>query len=325
MNQFIQDDFAETLFPARSSLAKFVMPNPRFPLREVIAISFSGGKTSGYMLAMVLRHFRQYEPNRKIVVTFCNTGLEHEETLKFVQRCDEHFNANVVWLEAVVTHGERIGIRHKIVNFETASRNGEPFEEVVKKHGVQNKSYPNCNGRLKVEVMSSYFSSLGISKHDRSFAIGIRSDEIHRVKYDGMLNDGLFYPCADAGVTKRDVNAWWRTQPFNLNIPEHYGNCVTCWKKSDRKLFTIAAENPSAFDFMARMERDYGLAGGERKDGQERQARTFFRKNRSANDILQACKQPFIPFVDGKFIPFDDELDIGGSCGDSCEIGADED
>jgi hypothetical protein len=170
--------------------------------------------------------------------------------------------------------------------------------------------------------MQNYHKSIGWKRHTYSSAAGIRADEIDRISYNAMT-DGVFYPCADAGVTKRDVRAWWLTQDFRLEIPEHYGNCVTCWKKSDRKLLTIAKENPSAFDFMDRMEKQYAFSGGERRDGSPKFARTFFRKNRTAQDILQLSQQPFEKFVDGKFIPFDDDLDIGSGCGESCEIGAD--
>lgn len=314
----LEDD----LFPPMRDLAKFIPPSDRYPLREKINISFSGGATSGYMLKMLLDHFREHEPQREISVTFCNTGLEHEKTLEFVDKCDKAWDANVVWLEAVVTHGDRVGIRHKIVSYETASRKGEPFEEYIKKYGIPCASHPQCNSRLKVEVMESYKKSIGWHHSKTSAAVGIRADEIDRISLEGMQK-GIFYPCIDAGVTKRDVRAWWLTQPFRLEIPEHYGNCVTCWKKSDRKLLTIAKENPSAFDFMARMESLYGFAGGERRDGAEKERRVFFRRKRTALDILEASRQPFTPFVDGKFIPFDDELDVGGGCGESCEIGAD--
>lgn len=319
----MQLSFTDKIFPPRTKLAKFVFPSERFPLREKISVSFSGGKTSAYMLAMILAAKRAGEIEQEIVVTFCNTGLEHEETLLFVERCANHFEVDVVWLEAVVTHGDRVGIRHKIVSFETASRNGEPFEQYIKKHGIPNAAFPQCNSRLKLDVMESYRRSIGWKSGSYSTAIGIRSDEVDRISFEGMANEGLFYPCVDAGIYKRDVQAYWSKMPFNLNIPEHYGNCVTCWKKSDRKLMTIAKENPGAFDFMDRMEQQYGFAGGERRDGQAKERRVFFRKNRTAQDILEACKRPFTPFVDGAFIPFDDDLDLGSGCGESCEVGAD--
>lgn len=312
----------DTFFPPMRDLPKFIYPPERYSLREKISISFSGGATSGMMLKLLLDHFRKYEPQREILVTFCNTGLEHEKTLDFVQKCNDAFDANVIWLEAVITHGERIGIQHRVVNYETASRNGEPYEQAVLKYGIFNKNYPNCNGRLKTEVMQHFHRSIGWSKKSYSSAVGIRADEIDRISFNAM-QQGIFYPCADSGITKRDVRSWWATQPFKLEIPEHYGNCITCWKKSDRKLLTIAKENPSAFDFMDRMERQNSECGGASKDGSARTAQSFFRENRTARDILELSQKPFTPFIDGKFIPFDDDLDIGSGCGESCEIGAD--
>lgn len=316
-----------TLFTARRRVAQkpFVYPSERYPLREKIAISFSGGKTSAYMTKMLLDHFRKHEPEREVSVVFANTGQEHEETLKFVQRCDEAFGFGVTWIEAVVNPKKGKGIRHKIVNFETAARNGEPFEAAIAKHGVFNRMYPNCTGRLKDEPIQAFLRDhLGWAKGSYSSAIGIRADEMDRVSMTGMLTRGFFYPCVDAGVTKEDVREWWVDQEFNLNIPEHWGNCTWCHKKSMRKLLTLAKNNPEFFEFPARMEAEYALAGGERKDGQPRQARVFFRGNRSAADILRLAQtEDFEEFTDDKFIPFDDDLDVGSGCGESCEIGAD--
>lgn len=302
----------------------FVYPK-RYPLKDRISISFSGGKTSAYMTKMLLDHFRKHEPWREIVVTFANTGQEHEETLKFVQRCDEAFGFGVVWLEAVVNPQKGKGIRHKIVTFETASRLGEPFESYIAKHGIPNQMYNQCTSRLKTEPMESYRREIGWKKGTFSTAIGIRADEVDRVSFTGMTKWDLFYPCADAGVTKEDVRKWWALQEFNLNIPEHLGNCTWCWKKSPRKLLTLALNHPEVFKFPARMEREYALAGGERKDGEARKPRRFFRGEKTAVDLLLEAQGNFTPFEDDKFIPFDDELDVGGACGDSCEIYSDSD
>jgi len=74
------------------------------------------------------------------------------------------------------------------------------------------------------------------------------------------------------------------------------------------------------------MEETYALAGGERRDGEARKPRVFFRGERKATDILrEAAEGNFTPFEDDKFIPFDEDLDVGGSCGDSCEIYSDQD
>ncbi len=73
---------------------------------DKLAISFSGGRTSAVMTKILLDKF----PEKEIIITFANTGLEHPDTLRFVKDCDENiFNNKVVWIEGVTTHGKRKG------------------------------------------------------------------------------------------------------------------------------------------------------------------------------------------------------------------------
>ena len=60
------------------------------------------------------------------VVCFCNTGKEHESTLDFVRDIEKEWNMPIVWLEFT-----RNPQKFKVVNYETASRNGEPFAELI--------------------------------------------------------------------------------------------------------------------------------------------------------------------------------------------------
>jgi hypothetical protein len=310
--------------PIFNGMKPFVHPK-RYPLKDRISISFSGGKTSAYMTKMLLDYFRQHEPWREIVVTFANTGQEHEETLKFVERCDKEFGFGVVWLEAVVNPKARKATGFRVVNFETASRKGEPFEDVIKKYGIPNKMYNHCTRETKLQPMIAYYDSIGWKYGDYSVAIGIRADEIDRVSAKAM-SKGAFYPCVDAGVTKEDVRQWWLEQRFNLNIPEHLGNCTWCWKKSIRKLMTLTQSHPEIFEFPRRMEAEHAMSGGKRRDGSPKTPRTFFRENNSVESLFaRAAEGNFVPFEDDKFIPFDEDLDVGGSCGDSCEIYSDQD
>lgn len=57
-----------------------------------VYIAFSGGKDSTVMLDLV----RQFYPN--VPATFCNTGLEYPEILKFVKTID-----NIIWLHPKMT------------------------------------------------------------------------------------------------------------------------------------------------------------------------------------------------------------------------------
>jgi 3'-phosphoadenosine 5'-phosphosulfate sulfotransferase (PAPS reductase)/FAD synthetase len=61
-------------------------------------ISFSGGRTSAYMLHEILKaHDGQLPPD--VVVAFANTGKEREETLRFVHECGVRWNVKIRWVE----------------------------------------------------------------------------------------------------------------------------------------------------------------------------------------------------------------------------------
>lgn len=294
--------------------------------KETLFISFSGGRTSGYMCWWLLENKTdEYD----FIFVFANTGLEHEKTLEFVDRCDKEFGLNLVWVEAVVSPEHGKGIRHKTVDFETAARKGEPFEAFIRKYGIPNQAYNQCSERLKTFPMESYRRSLGF-KGNHQTAIGIRADEPNRMSQRAK-ELGLIYPlCTMTQTTLAEVRHWWADQPFDLDLPTHYGNCVTCWKKSNRKLYTIARHDPHYFDFMDRMEQNYSRVRAGEKD------RVFFRGNKTAFDILMECKEPFKEFTDdmpelqlGLFPPDTkvahilamSEMDIEEDCGSGCEIG----
>ena len=291
-------------------------------MKPRLSISFSGGKTSAVMTRLLLDKYRD---THNIAVVFANTGCEHEATLEFVRDCDHHFGFGTVWIEAIIGP-PGVGPRAKIVDFETARRNGEPFEAAVAKHGVFGPDYPNCTGRLKSEPLHAYLRDhLGWRKGTYKTAIGIRADEFDRMSASAK-KERLVYPLVSAGWTRQMVDAEVDRWPFGLNIPEHYGNCVWCWKKSKRKLLTLAQDDPAIFDFPARMEAEHGQFKADNAKGR----RTFFRGEMSAEEIVEEGQRGefrrFEPalYSEPDLFPPDPDLDIGSSCGESCEIGADE-
>lgn len=275
-----------------------------------LLVSFSGGETSAFMSQWLKNHYEQlgYE---NIVFVFANTGLENEQTLEFVERCDKSFNLNVQWVEADVQHGERKGTLHKMTDFQSASRKGDPFEEVIKKYGIPNQSFPHCTRELKQAPIHS-FSKQWFNGEKYHTAIGIRKDEVDRMN-DKAKEMGFIYSLISSKMipaNKAMINFYWRSMPFRLNLKGYQGNCATCWKKSDKKLFQIAKENPKAFDFMTRMEQQHPFD----KNGNRV---TFFRKHRSAQDILkEASKWHGKVINDADFYSY--QLDLLG--GESCEV-----
>jgi len=270
-------------------------------------VSFSGGRTSAYMTYRLLKECSdQYE----FIVTFANTGLEHEKTLEFVRNCDTHFGFRTVWLEAVVHHTERKSSGHKVVSFETASRKGEPFEEYIRKYGIPNTSFPSCTRELKLNPMHSYLASLGIHHREVPTAIGIRVDETRRVNKANAAEMNLRYPLIDPWpTTKEEILDWWEDQPFDLGIEEFEGNCKGCFKKSLRKQFLQIEKDPSAFDFHRRMEAEHRYTGPQ--DG----PRVFFRGNMDTNALFELHSRNAGNIRRQK--TFDWE---SGGCSESCEV-----
>lgn len=275
-----------------------------------LLVSFSGGETSAFMAQWLNNHYEElgYE---NIVFVFANTGLENEQTLEFVERCDKHFTLNIQWIEAEINYGKQKGTTLYRTDFDNASRNGEPFEAMIKKYGIPNQNFPHCTRELK-QVPIQKFGKQWFNGEKYHLAIGIRQDEADRINPKSK-EVGIIYPLISRNMipaTKPMINFYWRSMPFRLDLKGYQGNCATCWKKGDRKLYQIAKENPKAYDFMDRMEQKYPIGrNGERV--------VFFRKDRSAKDILEQSKN-----WNGKIRDDSNEytyqLDLLG--GDSCEV-----
>lgn len=292
--------------------------------KKQLLISFSGGRTSAYMTKLLLEKLDKniYET----IVVFANTGKEREETLEFIKDCDEKFGFNTIWVECItdMVHGN--GVKAKVVNFETASRNGEPFEENIKKHGISNINTPICTRELKTYTINAYMRQIGWKKYYR--AIGIRVDEIDRVNAN-YKKERIIYPLVSMFPSrKQDVNKFWSEQPFDLKLKGYEGNCDCCYKKSLRKLLTIAVERPELFQWWIDMEKKYeNYVPKSRNTENVKLPLRFFRGNLSASDILEMSKT-FTDFArdDSKdvvkyiqFNLFGNDLDVSNGCSESCE------
>lgn len=289
-------------------------------------ISFSGGESSAKMTINLLK-IREHWSD--VVVIFANTGFENEETLDFVKMCDERYGFNSVWVEAVIDPSKGKGTRHRIVDFTTASRDGEPFREMVAKYGIPNASWPHCTRELKTSPMYSYIKSLGWKPGEYDVAIGIRADEQRRLS---RKKHHIIYPLADIWpMSKPDVNEFWNNEPERLNILGFQGNCKTCWKKSTNKLLAIMEFWPDHFNLFESLENDYPRVGNEFEKDKDAQDRVFFRKNMSTiqlrelhskignNYNIMTDESLLLP--NGEVINLNDE-DV--ECGSSCEVNPEE-
>ena len=224
-----------------------------------VLLSISGGRTSGFMLHKILHTNPDYREKCKIV--FCNTGREMPETLDFVQDMSIHWGVEFVWLEYNRRDGK---VTFDIVNHNTASRDGEPFEALLKFKGYNPNAVARfCTQELKVRTIKRYLLSIGWDYW--TSAIGIRADEGQRVKTKRTRERWKnWYPLNNAGVVKKDIMEFWNAQPFDLalygrNGVTPKGNCDGCFLKSEATLAMMWREHPDRMEWWSRME---DLAGG---------------------------------------------------------------
>ena len=267
-------------------------------------VSFSGGRTSAYMLRQVLDY---NEDLSDLVVTFANTGKEHPATLEFVRECAERWAVPIVWLEF---RDDDAGF--SVVDYATASRKGEPFEALIRKR----KYLPNpvtrfCTIDLKIRIIHKYLRGLGLSTEEVpvDMMTGIRADEPRRVvKIRNRKSTSeskwatMMMPLADAGVGVQDVTDFWAGQPFDLMLPTINGrtlegNCDLCFLKGAKQVYSIIAsdrdEPTRKGDWWARMESSVVSGGKFTGDGAR------FRSDRpSYQQMLDYSDTQFDMFAD---------------------------
>jgi len=231
-----------------------MMSNPyKLPDGNVL-ISFSGGRTSGYMLYKILETNGELPERCKVV--FANTGREMPETLDFVQRCSDEWGLEIIWLEYDRPNEK---VSYKEVDFKSASRNGEPFELLINhKKGLPNVLVRFCTQELKIRTMKRYLVSHGWRNWHS--CIGIRADESRRIKPDDNKERfKKWYPLFDAQVTKHTITSFWESHPFDLNLfakngQTAKGNCDGCFLKSEATLAMMWREHPDRMRWWANME-----------------------------------------------------------------------
>lgn len=222
-----------------------------YKITEPTSISFSGGRTSAYMLYKVLQEGGGQLPNEAKVI-FCNTGKEEEATLQFVNDCSQHWKVEITWLEFAIENDKKI---FRVVNFETASRKGEPFEAVINwfQPSLPNGRARYCSSQMKTRTMHRYLRSLGWTEWD-SF-IGIRADEPRRVAkfranpHPENKHETVCMPLVPDNVSSKEVGKFWNSQVFDLGLPNingktMHGNCDLCMLKPKSQILSLITEKP---------------------------------------------------------------------------------
>lgn len=228
------------------------------------------------------------------LVCFANTGKESSETLDFIKECSERWNIPVTWLEF------RAGTpKFQIVDYDTASRKGEPFEQLVRSRAgfLPNATMRFCTGDLKIKTIRRYVRSIGIKGQFDTY-IGLRWDEPTRVARKkaqnaaGKESEVYFMPLYDMRLTISDRDAFWAKQGFNLGISSFSDNCDLCFMKGKAQLVNAIRKNPQSADWWIAMEERARLTAKKLRHGR-------FRKAYSYKELLDiAINQTSLPFAE---------------------------
>ena len=266
----------------------YLIPSPSL-------ISFSGGRTSGYMLKQIVNAYDGKLP-KDLHIVFANTGKEMPQTLDFIKDCADKWNVHIHWIELYDVDDSKDDeqpfiFKYKLTDYDNASRNGEPFEKLIKHYGkLPNATNRFCTYLLKQKAIVWFERIMGYKDIDQ--VIGLRADEprrVHRIK-DRKSNTFYHTPLYEAKVTQKDIQTFWKQSNFDLNLlatDKHtlFGNCDMCFLKGKSQLLEMMKHREDLADWWIEKEKQTGKTFKydisyeqmiEIKNHQDRQQSLFF-------------------------------------------------
>jgi len=189
-------------------------------------LNFSGGKTSAYMV------IKYYQPGDLVI--FCDTGREHPSTYKFI--ADFEKNENIPIIKLAYPGG---------------------FEKLIeKKKAVPNQFMRFCTIELKIKTCRKYLRKLGYYKYENF--IGFRYDEPLRVKRRKQIWKNVIdiFPLYNDKINKQQINDYWKSKNYQLDIPSILGNCTLCFMKGKNAIINILMHYPELADVWIKDEKN---------------------------------------------------------------------
>ena len=158
------------------------------------------------------------------------------------------------------------------MGYNSASRDGEPFEKIVKVRGfLPNPTMRLCTHYLKVKRGIAFMRDM-LGYPEWINVVGLRHDDPRRVARQKAMNEAgkerfeTVLPLDVAKVTRRDVSAFWKRQPFDLGLPDNngktpLGNCDLCYMKGAATIKGIMRLFPERARWWIDMERNAPALG----------------------------------------------------------------
>lgn len=229
-----------------------------FRITGPAVLSISGGRTSAYMLWRVLQAHGGRLPSN-VMACFANTGREMPATLDFMRTCGIMWGVPIFWLE-YCRWPTGPGVR--VVNHDTASRNGEPFAALIQaRRRLPGPMIRFCTTDLKVFTIKRFVKEI-CGWPEWVNVVGLRADEPRRVaraldpahrKHNALWSN--LCPLAEAGIEEQDVLQFWRSQVFNLRTAgPHESNCDGCFLKLLPAIERMLVDHPERMGWWAEQE-----------------------------------------------------------------------
>jgi hypothetical protein len=293
--------------------------------QEIHVISFSGGKTSAYLVYLM-------EEKRKLYgwivhYIYMDTAAEHPATYDFIRNIVKHWGIKLTCIRVKVNPTMNIGVSYEIINIDDLKQDLKPWKDMVAKYGVPTVNTPFCTSRLKQEPHDKYCDEQ-FGRGNYTTWLGIRADEPNRLTHYSAIIDmfdvkkemlrPIRYLAEISQKGKKQINDWWLTQPFNLELEPHMGNCVYCVKKVEPKLIAAAKQEPAmALEFNAMLNEPTV----RRKKTDKYAHGVIYRGMLSMDKVIRLAKVIPQENLDDKMAEFSyAEEDEPSFCSESCEI-----
>lgn len=273
--------------------------------KTIVAVSFSGGRTSAYLVHCMEQRRLSGEDVRYL---FMDTGAEHPETYKFIRNVVKHWKIDLICLRVVVNPVLGKANSYRQISIDEIGPDLQPWRDVCSKYGTPYVHGAFCTRTMKLEPFERYCKD---QFEDFETWLGIRADEPLRLK----PREGIHYLAEVCDFDKQDVIDWWKKQPFDLGIPEHLGNCVFCVKKGINKIALAARDEPQmAADFIEVINSD-SVRVVERR---QQESKIMYRGNNSLETVIgiysDHSREDIAATIRGG-----GGYDTG-SCSESCEV-----
>ncbi|OCG33604.1 MULTISPECIES: phosphoadenosine phosphosulfate reductase domain-containing protein [unclassified Gilliamella] len=267
-------------------------------------VSFSGGRSSALLVYLMKNQYLDTD------FIFMDTGAEHPKTYEFVKNVVKHFDINLTCLRVVVNSELGQGNSYRIISLDELTQDLQPFRDVCYKYGTPYIHGAFCTRTMKLEPFTRYCNERYGEGNYKTW-LGIRADEPRRLK----AKDGYRYLADICDFDKQDVINWWKKQPFDLDLPEHLGNCVFCIKKGINKIALATRDEPKMAEDFINLINDPCVRVVERR---QQKNKIMYRGNNSLISIMAMyqnhSREDIAATIKGN------KGFESGSCSESCEI-----